>query len=40
MLEVKLNGYPVIFRTIKNRDITYDRLAESACRQIQRLAVM
>jgi putative transposase len=28
----------LIFRIIMNRDITYDHLAESACRQIQRLA--
>ena len=35
--EVKPYGYPNI-QGIKNRDITYDHLAESACGQIQRLA--
>jgi len=35
--EVKPYGYHVIIRIIKNRVITYDDLAESPCKQIQRL---
>ncbi len=34
MLEAKLYGYHIEIRINENKDITYDHLAESACRQI------